>query len=520
MELVETPEFSIEVHPMFQTRRVFAGSIGLRQEPQTTFSPQMSVWTSKAEKRVSPQKRLDAMLKDDGPLVERRAIAFAGMSGEMSTVKDRLEDFETNETRDWYRLRALMVSPDGATWYHATAMTSADDLAVITADFERLLGSISIKLAGEAAQQSQDAADQQTTAQLEKLKKTIDAAAETHRKQEEEREEVQKFARPKAHSADIEARFNQVLAAVGLEDKRGTLREIVMPTLSLTENNVAPSGKTGLSRIGGGPDLAQGMDWPRDESGFYLNFLAQINLADLPERAEALPETGLLSFFTGTDYTDWYIHYSPSDARLIAHNIPDDAAETTETAFRMVVWDSDLKRFVADKTDLGGISVETDEKGVMTFKRDGRNVMVFASEYEFSRSAQALRFEPSLSAPFGLPGPDNPKEYAQAGIDDPSDCALAITESFKVGDGPQHQMFGITGVRELSAIQKLASQYASKQGWSDIEAPDDWFILIKLASGGAADFSFSDYGDYIFMVNRKDAAKGDFSRVFAFVESG
>jgi hypothetical protein len=79
-----------------------------------------------------------------------------------------------------------------------------------------------------------------------------------------------------------------------------------------------------------------------------------------------------------------------------------------------------------------------------------------------------LRFERSLSAPFGLPGINNPKAYADAGIEDPSDFALAIQESFKIGDGPQHQMFGISGIRELPSIQKLAADYAVKQGWSDM----------------------------------------------------
>lgn len=51
MKLVETPEFSIEANPMFENARIFAGSIGLRQQPETAFSPQMSVWSAKAEKR-------------------------------------------------------------------------------------------------------------------------------------------------------------------------------------------------------------------------------------------------------------------------------------------------------------------------------------------------------------------------------------------------------------------------------------------------------------------------------------
>jgi len=125
MKLVETPEFSVEANPMFENTRIFAGSIGLRRHPETAFSPQMSVWSAKRE-RKSPEKWLSDRLKDDGgKIIGREAVTFAGMPGEMSKVKDRLQDWETKEKRNWYRLRALLVSADGSTWYHATAMVSA-----------------------------------------------------------------------------------------------------------------------------------------------------------------------------------------------------------------------------------------------------------------------------------------------------------------------------------------------------------------------------------------------------------
>ncbi|CAM4199228.1 DUF1963 domain-containing protein [Bordetella tumbae] len=520
MKLAETSEFSIDIHPMFETVRIFAGSIGLRCHPETAFSPQMSVWTTAAEKDPSPQDWLTDTLKDNGPVVERTAITLCGMAGEISKIKDRLKDYETEEERDWYRLRALLVSADGATWYHATAMASDIDLPLIETDFIRLLGSIQIKLTGDAANTARETAELEKAAMFDRMKKNMDELSAINRTQQKAFEQAAKAARAKAPVADIEMRFDKAVAAAGLTDKRDALRQIVMPTLSLTEVDVAVPGETGRSRIGGGPDLPANMDWPRDASGFYLNFLVQIDLADLPERPENLPGAGLLFFFSGTDCNDWLVHYTPPGTELMAQALSDDARNSTESAFRMVNWDSNRKQFTANGLSVDGLSVDTDKNGRMTFKRDGLAVRVFASEYEFSRSAQLLRIEHSLSTPFGLPGINNPQVYAESGIEDPSDFALAIQENFQVGDGPQHQMFGITGVRELSSLQALAADYAAKQGWADIAAPDAWFILIKLASGGEADFCFSDYGDYVFMIHRQDAAKGDFSRAFAFVESG
>ncbi|MCC4621555.1 hypothetical protein LL965_16225 [Xanthomonas cassavae CFBP 4642] len=66
---------------------------------------------------------------------------------------------------------------------------------------------------------------------------------------------------------------------------------------------------------------------------------------------------------------------------------------------RKVVWDGEQQRFVANGANVDGLSLDTDEPGYLQFRRDGQATMVFASEYEISRSAQALRLERSLNAP-------------------------------------------------------------------------------------------------------------------------
>src|SRR5690606_34525368 len=134
------------------------------------------------------------------PVVERKAVSFAGMAGEMTKVEDRLKDYETGKKKDWYRLRALLVAPDGATWYHATAMASGDDLAMIETDFARLLGSIRIKAAGEA----------DTNALLQQLSRRM----EEERARREEQDEAEKAARATAPVEDVETRFDKAMASI------------------------------------------------------------------------------------------------------------------------------------------------------------------------------------------------------------------------------------------------------------------------------------------------------------------
>ncbi|WP_228330697.1 DUF1963 domain-containing protein [Xanthomonas campestris] len=519
MRRLQTAEFSIEANPIFDNTRVFGGSISLRHAQQTTFSPQISVWTAAAERKLSAKTWLTRLTRDDDPVIERRPVTFAGMPGEIITLKGRLEDWETKDVRDWYRLRAVLVAPDGRTWYHATAMTSESDRAAIEADFLRLLGSIQVKLEGAAASQEQAASDAEQAAVLSGIKHAIDTAAQAQQAREKAVTRAADATRLHAPVADVQTRFDAAIAMLGLDGKREILHGIVLPSVSLTERGIAQTNRIGISRIGGGPDLAAGQDWPRDASGLYLNFLAQVDLSELPERAEALPQAGLLAFFTGSDYSDWRVVFTPPSTALVAHALPDDAIDTTEAATRMVAWDGEQQRFVANGTNVDGLSVETDEHGRLHFQRDGQAVMVFASDYDISRSAQALRLERSLSVPLHLADSGDPHIDADAGMEDLSDFALALAESFRVGDGPQHQMFGVCGLREWHSIQALAAEHAARQGWTDIAAPDGWFVLLKLASGGGADFSFSDHGDYLFLAHRQDAAKGDFSRVYALVES-
>ncbi|MGH7006289.1 MAG: DUF1963 domain-containing protein, partial [Alphaproteobacteria bacterium] len=259
-------------------------------------------------------------------------------------------------------------------------------------DFARLLGSLRVKVAGGAASKAREGNEAETEALIGRLRAKMERAGHEATP-----------ARVEAPVENIEVRFDKAIASAGLADKRDVLRRIAMPTLSLTEMGEAEAGRPGVSRVGGGPDLPEDGEWPRDDSGFHLNFLAQIDLGALPARYENLPSDGLLAFFTGTDYTDWKVIHVPAAAKLVARELPADAEDTTIAAMRMVTWDSDRKRFVADGPSEDGLSVETDDTGRLSFSRDGRPVAVLASEYEISRSQQVLRFEPSLSVPFGLP---------------------------------------------------------------------------------------------------------------------
>lgn len=93
----------------------------------------------------------------------------------------------------------------------------------------------------------------------------------------------------------------------------------------------------GASRIGGRPDLPPETEWP-DFEGFWLSFIAQINLAELRPSpvARELPATGVLSFFCIHDeeipegqYEEgsFRVLYHPDTGALARRDFPEGLAE-------------------------------------------------------------------------------------------------------------------------------------------------------------------------------------------------
>lgn len=63
----------------------------------------------------------------------------------------------------------------------------------------------------------------------------------------------------------------------------------------------------GQSKIGGRPDMPRSVEWPLEDNGKHLTFLAQINLEELPNEVpiEHIPERGILYFFYREDQDFW-----------------------------------------------------------------------------------------------------------------------------------------------------------------------------------------------------------------------
>ena len=506
MPKASTSEFSADFDSLFGRLNVVGTSIGARCVPDELLSPMMSLWTT--DREAEPEKALDET-NDGGELVARRSVSFGSLTGVLAKRADTLMD-EKGRARPWFRLRAVLASPDGVTLYHATAMCTKKDLKRIEAALEATLASIEILAQGEAAIAARNAGDDDIAALVTAARKRMDEVSAANQAAEAERRRTA----PPEPVADIETRFKAALKEAGLSRKAKALRKLASPSLSLTELRQDDESEHGRSRIGGGPDLPEGTEWPRDASGLHYNFLAQIDLADLPAREAPLPAAGLLSFYAGSDLTDWHLLYVPPGASLVHHALPEDADDLALAGEVMTTWDRDAGRCVIVKAEHEGIVAKQDADGRASFFRNGELLIVLASQYDVGRSVQRLRFEHSLTMS------NLDEAYVSAGIEDWLTIPEAVRAGMAVGDGPQHQMFGFAGhdgSSEYSAFGRAAT-HAKEKGWSDLD-PSGWFVLLALQSGGEVDFNFWDHGMFAFMAHAEDTARGDFSRVFAFVES-
>jgi len=88
----------------------------------------------------------------------------------------------------------------------------------------------------------------------------------------------------------------------GLHERTDAIRALARHSVRLTHRAVGAFAPAGHSRLGGEPDLPEGMRWPTWQ-GLQLEFLGQIDLADVsfPGSAEQLPREGLLLFFFDAD---------------------------------------------------------------------------------------------------------------------------------------------------------------------------------------------------------------------------
>lgn len=120
-----------------------------------------------------------------------------------------------------------------------------------------------------------------------------------------------------------------LLEANGLSEYEELIESFARPAVALVYGEPDPEAKIDTSKVGGDPALPSVEDWPRKADGQPLDFLVQINFAEVAKvlKLEGFPEDGLCLFFydvveqpqicSDLDPSDFRVLYYPAGTALV-----------------------------------------------------------------------------------------------------------------------------------------------------------------------------------------------------------
>lgn len=236
--------------------------------------------------------------------------------------------------------------------------------------------------------------------------------------------------------------------------------------------------QAGLSKLGGLPDLPAGVAWPATPQGRPLNFLAQVNLAEVTgfDVDKLLPDKGLLYFFY-------------------------DAEEQ--------VW--------GDIDQAGGWKVIYDQGGEELAPRSAPGTLQVFPEYSLKPFLEVTL--PASDAP-GMPS----LSWGE------SDRYLDLQEKVALlyGDEnePIHRLLGnpddIQGDMRVEAeLHSRGLEWTLEASAAAEEAAKDWVLLFQVDSDEQADdqgMMWGDAGRVYFLIKQDDLRSLNFDRVWVIMQ--
>jgi uncharacterized protein YwqG len=221
--------------------------------------------------------------------------------------------------------------------------------------------------------------------------------------------------------------------------------------------------EVGNSRLGGIPDLPDGLDWATSE-GEHLIFLGQINLRDIQGINADLPQEGIIYLFLGDNETasdvQTKILYCPDESKARKGKLPEDYNPMYE-----------------------------DEDNIET-----------PYQVKFTRQLSLPGYNNDLLETMGLVNEDS---------DEDLDKYLAMVKSLSNPSAKPHQIFG-----HIYYLNEDPRIYAPKN--SD---QTEWIFLLQLGWDKKVGFNFWDAGDLMFLVDKQSLLAGNFDSVFSCIET-
>ncbi len=284
--------------------------------------------------------------------------------------------------------------------------------------------------------------------------------------------------------ADLQQRIN----AADLSSHADAILATARPAVDLILDGPL-SGTLGETRFGGTPDLPADVDWPRNEDGEALTFLAQINLSEISAfDGNPLPARGWLYVFIGLDEP-------ASDVENLIFLVDGDTQLVATTAPTQSEWAND-ENYVDMPAQKLRLALFAD-------------IPRWATQ-DFYDLVQAIE-----------PDEDEADEVES----DLNDLGGNSHDAKSIGQLLGHASgIGHDSREDAFVVREIGPQYIydyAHRQTLDITRARNWINLLRLESfrEGEHDFCVWDAGYFNFLIHRDDMKKLDFSRVYAAVET-
>lgn len=279
---------------------------------------------------------------------------------------------------------------------------------------------------------------------------------------------------------ELLARLDETIAKAEVTKYRKELQQTALKAVSLETADPDHYDRKGNTRFGGLPDLPPGMEYPAfktyhgDMKG--LQFIAQLNCADLAPYQDYLPRRGILYFF-----------------------IEDQEAPLN---CKVVYYDEDLEQLQSAK------------------ELDIAEEFIYDDSGIYDPYLARAETYPSLPYFWGnvhlyAPDVENERDFEEA-------MEVMEESRFDLQPGRQHALYKDTMLPVHGINNYVFKQHDTPQ----IEAadklggkPEEWMVLLSVESENKTGFQFWDAGTIYFVIHKSDLAKRDFSNVYYGLES-
>jgi len=283
------------------------------------------------------------------------------------------------------------------------------------------------------------------------------------------------------------------------------LAELARPTIFVKIQEEGSPVKT-FSAFGGDPEMPPDLEWPSDDSGQVLSFLAQFEMSEIHafDQQNLMPLDGRLWFFYECNEQPWgFDPKHKSGWRVIYHQTANDCVvripprRNTESLVKQGFMES-LKSLAR---------VNREPPGPMRL------------------SCNRIKFEYSVSMPFYDSASIDALGLTKEEVDHYTDWWLNYTDDDVIAQilgypRPIQNVDMETDCQLVSNgiyIGDLAGRQ-SPQARELLAHPNDWLLLLQIDSSEKLDIMWGDAGTLYFWIREKDLRKAEFGNVWTILQ--